>query len=59
MPHTSFLRVALRRTIPFSPVPIRLRFTRFCGTSRPSCRHSRFIRRALTDQRSFRSKSMM
>jgi|GEM_PF-4834265 len=44
--------------MPFSPVPIRLRFTRFPGTSRPSCLHSRFISRAPTDQRSFRSKSM-
>lgn len=36
MPHTSSFRVARRRTMPFSPVPIRLRLRRFCGTSRPS-----------------------
>jgi len=41
-----------------SRVPIRLRFTRFCGTSRPSCLHSRFISRAPTDQRPFRSQSV-
>ena len=45
--------------MPFSPVPICLRFTRFCGTSNPSRRHSRFISRAPIEQRSFRSKSMM
>jgi len=36
MPYTSFFRVALRRTMPFSLVPIRLRFARFPGTSKPS-----------------------
>jgi len=59
MPHTSFLRVALRRTMPFSPVPIRLRVTRICGTSGLSCRLRRFVSCAPTDQSSFRSKSMM
>jgi len=44
--------------MPFSPVPIRLRFTRFSGTSRPCCLHSRFISLAPSVQRSFRSKSM-
>jgi hypothetical protein len=58
MPHTSSFSKARRRLIPFSPVPIRLRFPRFCGISRLSLRHRRFISRVPTDQRSFRSKSM-
>jgi hypothetical protein len=41
MPHTSFFHVALGRTMPFSPVPIRLHFKRFCVTSSPCCLHSR------------------
>jgi hypothetical protein len=56
MPLTSFSIDARRRTIPFSTLPIR---RRFIGTIKPSCFHSLFIGRTPTDQRSFRSKSMM
>ncbi|MBM3466141.1 MAG: hypothetical protein FJX76_28980 [Armatimonadetes bacterium] len=58
MPQTWFLRRALRRTMPLVPLPIRLRFLRLCGTSKPSLRHSRFISRALTCQRSLCSRSI-